>query len=197
MNEPGGDHDIANLCYTRIHTLREKKRSGAAARLSSTRPTGCGTVALGGQDASGGEHAPRRRSRPRGPDRASWSLAAIAPRRAQDVPAWSDNSGDRRASTWSRRRVWIWIAMSARRWTCYGRAATRGRACRSRTSWPRSVEVHRSECSKSRVSLGASGAIRLDARSVIQHELVAVEQGPEHVLVEGDIVRWCRQEPER
>jgi hypothetical protein len=29
MNEPGGDHDIANLCYTRIHTLREKKRSGS------------------------------------------------------------------------------------------------------------------------------------------------------------------------
>ena len=26
MNEPGGDHDIANLCYTRIHSLREKKR---------------------------------------------------------------------------------------------------------------------------------------------------------------------------
>lgn len=28
MNEPGGDHDIANLCYTRIHTLREKRRGG-------------------------------------------------------------------------------------------------------------------------------------------------------------------------
>ena len=27
MNEPGGDHDIANLCYTRIHGLREKKRA--------------------------------------------------------------------------------------------------------------------------------------------------------------------------
>lgn len=26
MNEPGGDHDIANLCYTRIHSLREKRR---------------------------------------------------------------------------------------------------------------------------------------------------------------------------
>ncbi|MCI0703659.1 MAG: hypothetical protein L0241_21485, partial [Planctomycetia bacterium] len=30
MNSPGGDHDIANLCYTRIHTLREKKRNGGA-----------------------------------------------------------------------------------------------------------------------------------------------------------------------
>lgn len=30
MNEPGGDHDIANLCYTRIHTLREKRRGGSA-----------------------------------------------------------------------------------------------------------------------------------------------------------------------
>lgn len=26
MNGQGGDHDIANLCYTRIHALREKKR---------------------------------------------------------------------------------------------------------------------------------------------------------------------------
>ena len=30
MNEPGGDHDLANLCYTRIHSLREKKRTGAS-----------------------------------------------------------------------------------------------------------------------------------------------------------------------
>ena len=29
MNEPGGNHDIANLCYSRIHTLREKKRASA------------------------------------------------------------------------------------------------------------------------------------------------------------------------
>jgi hypothetical protein len=28
MNEPDGDHNIANLCYTRIHSLREKKRGG-------------------------------------------------------------------------------------------------------------------------------------------------------------------------
>jgi hypothetical protein len=28
MNGPGGDHDVANLCYTRIHALREKKRTG-------------------------------------------------------------------------------------------------------------------------------------------------------------------------
>jgi hypothetical protein len=28
MNEPGGDHDIANLCYTRIHAIRERKRTG-------------------------------------------------------------------------------------------------------------------------------------------------------------------------
>lgn len=27
MNATGGNHDIANLCYTRIHTLREKRRS--------------------------------------------------------------------------------------------------------------------------------------------------------------------------
>jgi uncharacterized protein YraI len=38
MNQPGGDHDIANLCYTRIHTLREKKRNTATATSSATRP---------------------------------------------------------------------------------------------------------------------------------------------------------------
>lgn len=35
MNEPGGDHDIANLCYTRIHSLREKRRAGGT---TSTNP---------------------------------------------------------------------------------------------------------------------------------------------------------------
>lgn len=47
MNEPGGDHDIANLCYTRIHALREKATPAAANRTtgsnaspqSSGRPT--------------------------------------------------------------------------------------------------------------------------------------------------------------
>ena len=28
MNQPGGDPDLANLCYTRIHAVREKARSG-------------------------------------------------------------------------------------------------------------------------------------------------------------------------
>lgn len=35
MNEPGGDHDIANLCYTRIHSLREKKRSNPSSTLTT------------------------------------------------------------------------------------------------------------------------------------------------------------------
>jgi hypothetical protein len=37
MNEPGGDHDIANLCYTRIHMIREKKRGGNG--MAGTRST--------------------------------------------------------------------------------------------------------------------------------------------------------------
>ena len=37
MNEPGGDHDIANLCYTRIHSLRERKRGASAGSTSNTR----------------------------------------------------------------------------------------------------------------------------------------------------------------
>ena len=39
MNEPGGDHDVANLCYTRIHSIREKKRIGsvpATANIGTT-----------------------------------------------------------------------------------------------------------------------------------------------------------------
>ncbi len=30
MNEPGGDHDAANQCYSRVHALREKKRLAGA-----------------------------------------------------------------------------------------------------------------------------------------------------------------------
>ncbi|HEX4607559.1 MAG TPA: SH3 domain-containing protein [Urbifossiella sp.] len=33
MNEPGGDHDLANLCYTRIHAIRERKRNVNAGAL--------------------------------------------------------------------------------------------------------------------------------------------------------------------
>jgi len=35
MNEPGGDHDIANMCYTRIHSLREKKRTSSSGTTTS------------------------------------------------------------------------------------------------------------------------------------------------------------------
>jgi hypothetical protein len=37
MNEPGGDHDIANLCYTRIHSIRERKRGMTSGTTSNTR----------------------------------------------------------------------------------------------------------------------------------------------------------------
>jgi hypothetical protein len=36
MNEPGGDHDVANLCYTRIHSLREKKRAAAPSATATS-----------------------------------------------------------------------------------------------------------------------------------------------------------------
>lgn len=44
MNEPGGDHDIANLCYTRIHNLREKKRAAAAGTGTTGLLTGTRTA---------------------------------------------------------------------------------------------------------------------------------------------------------
>ena len=43
MNEPGGDRDIANLCYTRIHALREKKRGLTRNSTSNTRPASSGS----------------------------------------------------------------------------------------------------------------------------------------------------------
>lgn len=38
MNGSGGDHDIANMCYSRIHSLREKKRGGPTV-VASSNPT--------------------------------------------------------------------------------------------------------------------------------------------------------------
>jgi len=38
MNAPGGDHDIANLCYTRIHAIREKKRNASGIKTSAPTP---------------------------------------------------------------------------------------------------------------------------------------------------------------
>ncbi len=36
MNGTGGDHDVANLCYTRIHALREKKRNSGTTTSSTS-----------------------------------------------------------------------------------------------------------------------------------------------------------------
>jgi hypothetical protein len=45
MNEPGGDRDIANMCYTRIHSLREKKRTTpVSTSTSAPRPSSTETV---------------------------------------------------------------------------------------------------------------------------------------------------------
>jgi hypothetical protein len=63
MNEPGGDHDIANLCYTRIHTLREKKRAASGGSTSQVRTTGSNaTPTTGGSSpppAVGRDDGPR------------------------------------------------------------------------------------------------------------------------------------------
>jgi hypothetical protein len=48
MNEPGGDHDIANMCYTRIHSLREKKRAGSSGSTSTAPRATLGTSAQTG-----------------------------------------------------------------------------------------------------------------------------------------------------
>jgi hypothetical protein len=71
MNEPGGDHDLANLCYTRIHALREKKRAAGGlsapadwappkagdrpALLPPVRPTAGGPAAKDDRPPAGGD----------------------------------------------------------------------------------------------------------------------------------------------
>jgi hypothetical protein len=44
MNGQGGDHDVANLCYTRIHALREKKRNAGGSQAG--RPDALGAAPL-------------------------------------------------------------------------------------------------------------------------------------------------------
>ncbi|MDB5310887.1 MAG: hypothetical protein JWO38_5089 [Gemmataceae bacterium] len=73
MNEPGGDHDVANLCFTRIHTLREKKWGGTGG--GSLPPPASGTSSAG---------SPTRNDRPTllppvGDDRASSTRPATPP----------------------------------------------------------------------------------------------------------------------
>jgi hypothetical protein len=45
MNAPGGDHDIANLCYTRIHSLREKLRAASPGTSATTPRSVVGSTA--------------------------------------------------------------------------------------------------------------------------------------------------------
>lgn len=62
MNQPGGDHDVANLCYTRIHTLREKKRAATVYPAATPpRPAPAGTPAAVGTPARSGSLPPEPR----------------------------------------------------------------------------------------------------------------------------------------
>ena len=47
MNGQGGDHDIANLCYTRIHALREKRRNTSGTPVSASGNTGTSGTTTG------------------------------------------------------------------------------------------------------------------------------------------------------
>jgi len=96
MNEPGGDHDIANLCYTRIHTLREKKRaaggggtSGAARPPAGDPPrtTDSASQTTGGPSTAGGSSDTPRWT---GPGRLARSAVAIDGRQTYRL---EDNTG--------------------------------------------------------------------------------------------------------
>jgi hypothetical protein len=92
MNEPGGDHDIANLCYTRIHTLREKKRGG---NTSSTLPPPAGTgTGLTRRDTVVTRPEPQRDSRPTllppvRNDQAVSTAGGLPPSAGDGRPAWA------------------------------------------------------------------------------------------------------------
>lgn len=102
MNESGRDHDVANLCYSRIHALREKRRAAAAGSLPppssspspppAPRPTGSLLPPIGTNTSPSrpaGADSPRppisepRDDRPRwiGPGRLRPSALAIDGRR--------------------------------------------------------------------------------------------------------------------
>ncbi len=54
LNEPGGDRNLANLCYTRIHMLREKRRGvSGGASADPFRPTSPAAPGSAGPSASG------------------------------------------------------------------------------------------------------------------------------------------------
>jgi hypothetical protein len=92
MNGPGGDHDIANLCYTRIHGLREKKRGSAvaigpgapnASPPKDARSTLLPPSASGVTPISGGPTAPGSVPPPTGADdKPRWSGAGVLTRSA-------------------------------------------------------------------------------------------------------------------
>lgn len=85
MNEAGGDHDVANRCYTRIHQLREKKRNAA----NGTLPPPTTLNRDGGSTSVSTSTAPR----PTAGDRP----ALLPPVRADGTPATAvSSSGDDR-----------------------------------------------------------------------------------------------------
>ncbi len=83
MNGTGGDHDIANLCYTRIHTIREKRRGATSA------PAGAGTASPG---ATSVLQPPDRGVRPGAPQALP---SATRPNTNTNTAAATDPSGDR------------------------------------------------------------------------------------------------------
>ena len=91
MNEPGGDHDIANLCYTRIHTLREMRRNGAAGSTSNTRPAAIETSRPTGRTPTANSESRDDRSRRTGSGKLVRSRIDLDGRPTYRL---EDNSGD-------------------------------------------------------------------------------------------------------
>jgi hypothetical protein len=106
MNEPGGDHDIANMCYSRIHSLREKKRNA-----SGVTPSSGVAPASGGTSSSVTAPTPRptlgEPTKPASGTQSSGSGASSAPV-ADDGPRWTGQGRLRRsAMAFDGRRTYI------------------------------------------------------------------------------------------
>jgi len=78
LNEQGNQHDLANLCYTRIHALREKRRQGPR-----TSPAPSGSLPA----SASGSAAPARLLPPETPPASAASSTGPTPA-AADSPRW-------------------------------------------------------------------------------------------------------------
>jgi hypothetical protein len=107
MNEPGGDHDIANMCYSRIHTLREKKRNASGVTSSSGTAPAAGATTSSGTAPTTPRPTLGEPTKPAGNTPTSGSGSSSAPA-TDDGPHWTGSGRLKRsAMAFDGRRTYI------------------------------------------------------------------------------------------